>query len=135
MPGTSVIKVGSMEFTVTFHHLDLRYHLRTTSTKERDMWCSLLNEMIAFVTNLADLRVDDSAVAAAATGQLRLLLSDCKIDAFQSAALDENVLSAFVRLLSSPALSIGNDCAACLGHLAAYFEMRNSAECVCRTAV
>jgi hypothetical protein len=119
MPGTSVMKVGSMEFTVAFHHLDLHYHLRTTSTNERDTWCSLLNEIIAFLKNLADLRVDDRAVAAAATSRLRLSLPACKIDAFHSAALDENVLSAFVRLLSSPAPSVGDDCAACLGHLAA----------------
>jgi hypothetical protein len=61
----------------------------------------------------------DPDVAAAAATRLKSLLPALTIDALQLAALDANILPASMRLLSSPASSVGDNCAACLGYLAA----------------
>jgi hypothetical protein len=73
----------------------------------------------SFLASLDDLANVDLAVAAAAANRLRLSLPDLTVDALQLAALDAKNFPAFVRLLSSSALSVGDDCAACLGYLAA----------------
>ena len=44
--GTSVAKVGSTEFTVTFLQPDLHYHIRAGSSAERDRWVVALADAI-----------------------------------------------------------------------------------------
>ena len=44
--GTSVAKVGSTEFTVTFLQPDLHYHIRAGSSAERDRWVVVLADAI-----------------------------------------------------------------------------------------
>ena len=44
--GTSVAKVGSTEFTVTFLQPDLHYHIRAGSSAERDRWVDCLADAI-----------------------------------------------------------------------------------------
>ena len=44
--GTSVAKVGSTEFTVTFLQPDLHYHIRAGSSAERDRWVVALADAV-----------------------------------------------------------------------------------------
>ena len=44
--GTSVAKVGSTEFTVTFLQPDLHYHIRAGFSAERDRWMDCVDDAI-----------------------------------------------------------------------------------------
>jgi hypothetical protein len=67
----------------------------------------------------AELQSDDCTIAAVAASRLRQSLQACASDAVFSAAMSANVAATLVQQLLSPVLSVGDDCAACLCHLAA----------------
>ena len=78
----------------------------------------------------ADLQADDCTKAAAAAGRLRQSLHSCSSvtsEAVFAAALSANVMPTLVRLLSSSSVSVGDDCAACLGYFAACAIRRRDA--------
>jgi len=113
--------VDGTEFAITFHLSggDVRYRMRSASATDCDLWVDRVKEIVVFLKNLADLKAVDPAVAAAAATRLKSLLPALTIDALQLTALDANIFPASVQLLSSSASRVGDDCAACLGYLAA----------------